>query len=106
VIPGFAASAINVVIGLWLIISPWALGYSQTTAMWNDVIVGIALIVLAGIRAAAPDRRAGLSWVNVVIGLWLFLAPFILQYSSWAVVGAEAAIWNDMVMGIAVIVLG
>lgn len=41
------ASWLNGVIGLWMIISPWAVNTAQTAAYWNNVIVGIVLAVLA-----------------------------------------------------------
>jgi hypothetical protein len=100
------ASGLNVVAGLWLIAAPWVLSYGTDAAIWNDVIVGAALVVLAGIRVAMPRRLAALSWVNVVIGIWLFFAPFVLQYGSWALAGVSTAIWNDVVIGIAVVLLG
>ena len=43
---------INAVLGLWLIIAPFALGYSSVaTAMWNDIIIGAVALVL-GVWAA------------------------------------------------------
>jgi hypothetical protein len=42
----------NFVLGLWLIIAPFALGYSSVpAATWNSVIVGIVVAVLSIIRA-------------------------------------------------------
>lgn len=42
----------NFVLGLWLIIAPFALGYRTVpTATWNNVIVGIVVAVLSIIRA-------------------------------------------------------
>jgi len=40
---------INAVLGVWLIIAPFVLGYSRviTAAIWNDIIVGIVVVVLA-----------------------------------------------------------
>lgn len=51
-------------LGAWLVIAPWVLGYGATmTAVWNHVIVGVVIVVLAawelwdvrhpGTRAAA-----------------------------------------------------
>jgi hypothetical protein len=38
----------NLVLGLWLIISPWVLGFSsQPAATWNMVIVGVVVAVLS-----------------------------------------------------------
>jgi hypothetical protein len=43
---------VSVLFGLWVLISPWALSFHQTvaTAMRVDVVVGIAVIVLATVR--------------------------------------------------------
>ncbi|MEW5718865.1 MAG: SPW repeat protein [Chloroflexota bacterium] len=36
-------------LGLWLIIAPFTLGYSATaSAMWNEIIVGIVVAACAG----------------------------------------------------------
>jgi predicted MFS family arabinose efflux permease len=33
---------INVLLGLWLIVSPWALGFNtMPTPLWNQIIVGV-----------------------------------------------------------------
>jgi VIT1/CCC1 family predicted Fe2+/Mn2+ transporter len=43
---------INAVLGLWLIIAPFVLTYSNATAaMWNDIIIGLVALVL-GVWAA------------------------------------------------------
>ena len=38
---------INVVLGAWLVISPWALGIANGVARWNFLIVGTLVIALA-----------------------------------------------------------
>lgn len=39
----------NVVLGAWLLISPWVLGYSASTGlMWNAVITGALIVLFAG----------------------------------------------------------
>ncbi len=38
----------NLILGLWLIVSPWLLGFSTVAAaMWNSVIVGIVVAALS-----------------------------------------------------------
>ncbi|BCP65887.1 SPW repeat protein [Thermus thermophilus] len=38
----------NLVLGLWLVLSPWILGFSGTSsATWNAVIVGLLVGLLA-----------------------------------------------------------
>ena len=42
----------NFILGLWLIVAPFALHYRDiTVAMWNNVIVGIVVAILAIYRA-------------------------------------------------------
>ena len=39
---------IDAVIGIWLIVAPFVLGYTTVTAaLWNDIIVGIVVVVLS-----------------------------------------------------------
>ena len=89
--------------GLWEIVAPFILGYTATTvALWNAIIIGAVLAVLA-VWAALTDNEGNvkaLNWVNGILGLWLLVAPFILSYSAVA-----AAMWNDVIIGIVVTVL-
>jgi SPW repeat len=44
-------SGINALFGIWVIISPWVLGFSHTTnATVSCVIAGIVVLVLGAIR--------------------------------------------------------
>ncbi len=91
------------VAGLWEVLAPFILGYSATTiAMWNAVIVGVVLIVLAVWAALSENVRLdqNLEWIGAVVGVWLIVAPFILAYSPTVV-----AMWNDIIVGIVVIML-
>jgi hypothetical protein len=89
--------------GLWEVVAPFILGYSMTTvAMWNAIIIGAALIILA-IWAAVSNQAnvdRNLDWLNAVLGVWLILAPFALGYSA-----VMLAMWNDIIVGVVTIVL-
>jgi hypothetical protein len=37
----------NVVLGIWLILSPFILGYNSSSAIWNSIIVGFLVMVFA-----------------------------------------------------------
>ena len=41
---------LNLVSGLWAIVSPWALGFQGTTAMTVHVVIGIIVAVLAAVE--------------------------------------------------------
>ncbi len=54
-------SWLNFVLGLWLIVAPFALHYWEiTTAMWNNVIVGVVVAILAIIRALETSSMGSL----------------------------------------------
>lgn len=95
------ASGLNVVAGIWLIISAWVVGFAgQPLATWETLCVGIAVLVLAIIRLGTPGA-VGLSWINFLLGIWLIIAPFVLGFSE-----SVAATRNSVVLGILVGVFG
>lgn len=47
-------------IGLWLIISPFLLSFANTTAMWNNIIVGAVVALLSWMGAEADKPRRGI----------------------------------------------
>lgn len=80
------------VLALWLITSPFTLGYESQALIWSDVITGF---VVLGMSALALDPRRGLvSWLIAFAGLWLlfaplaFWAPDAVAYANDTVVGA------------------
>lgn len=51
-------SWVNAVIGVWVLIAPWALGFAFLEGpRWNHVICGIAIAVLATWSALSTDSR-------------------------------------------------
>ncbi|MBE7470022.1 MAG: SPW repeat protein [Anaerolineales bacterium] len=91
------------VAGLWELLSPFALGYSAlTVAMWNAVIVGVVLIALGAWAALYKEAKTDrtLDWINAVLGVWLVISPFALDYSATAM-----AMWNNIIVGIVVLAL-
>jgi hypothetical protein len=49
---------VNAVVGVWLVVSPFALGYSAVAAaVWNDIIVGAVVIVLAAWAATLLGKQ-------------------------------------------------
>lgn len=92
------ASGLNVLLAVWMIISPFILSYSATAAYWNQIITAIIIGILAIARMVAP-RVVWMSWVNVVAGIWLIISPFLLSYNT---AGSK---WNSVIFGIVAIIL-
>jgi hypothetical protein len=87
--------------GIWLIMAPFLLGYSELAEpTWNDILVGVAVVILAGVKLSKPLSAAGISWVNVILGVWLIIAPFVLQYE------VQNAMWNDIILGCIIAICG
>ena len=86
-------------LGLWLIVSPWAFGYAQGSAqMVNAVLSGVVIAVLA-----AFDLYKTYFWavvVNLLLGIWVAVSPWVL-----GVAGTNTVVWNELLVGIAVVVL-
>lgn len=94
------ASGINAILGIWLIIAAFVVADSQE-AYWNDLLVGIVVLILAATRLSKPtDGTKPASWVNAAIGVWLIAAPFVLGYV------ADAERWNDIIVGILLLAFG
>jgi short subunit fatty acids transporter len=41
---------LNLIVGLWAVVSPWILGFQGTTAMTVHVVIGILVAILAAIE--------------------------------------------------------
>jgi uncharacterized membrane protein len=85
--------------GIWLLISPWAVGYAgDSAAMGNAVIFGIAIIIYSGVELSVP--RPWEEWLMMAAGVWLIIAPWVLVF------GAETrAVWDSVIVGIVVLLL-
>ena len=64
------------------------------------IAVGIAVALIA--LARVIGRTPMLSAANVVLGIWLIVMPFVLSYGG-GTLGTRAT-WNDIILGIIVIV--
>jgi hypothetical protein len=90
---------VNIVAGLGLLISPWLLGFTaEAYAGWNAWIVG-ASVTLVAVTALYAFYEAE-EWVNLVLGLWAVVAPWVLGFSA-----VTAAMWAHVIAGIVVAVL-
>lgn len=79
------------VLSLWLMTSPFTLGYTDRALVWSDVVSG--LIVLGMSLFALKPQRGLMSWLISFVGLWLLFAPL----AFWA--PGPAAYANDTLVG-------
>ena len=90
-------------LGLYCAVSPWILHYttSQPALMTHNLIVGIAIGLLALGFTAAPARMYGLSWAMCALGVWMIIAPWIVGDSPDA-----GVVVNNIIIGALALILG
>ena len=90
---------VNLVLGLWLVVSPWVLAFSSHgAALWNALIVGAIFVVLS--LLALSDAKPWEEWTELVVALWLLISPWVLGFST-----LSAAMWNAVIVAVVVGVL-
>ena len=88
---------VNLVLGLWVLISPWALRFATAEHAWNAYLVGAGIAILAA--AALIAFQPWEEWVNLALGAWLLISPWLLGFST-----ATIAMWNAVIIGALVVV--
>lgn len=90
---------VNLVVGLWMMASPWVLAFeSERTPTANAVVFGFLIAVLA--LLALFKVMAWEELVSVALGVWLAVSPWVLGFTTLGV-----AMWNFVAAGIVVAVL-
>ncbi|MFJ9108481.1 SPW repeat protein [Streptomyces sp. NPDC102283] len=90
-------------LGLYCAVSPWVLHFtvSQPALVTHNLVMGIAIAVLALGFTAMPERMYGLSWAICAMGAWIIV-------SSW-VVGSSpdpGIVINNIIVGGLTVLLG
>ncbi len=89
----------NMILGLWLITTPFALGFRSVEVQASDVASGSLVILFAVLTlTGGPFWKLWAPWANSLVGVWLLFAPLVF----WA--PTAAAYSNDMLVGALVIV--
>lgn len=93
---------ITLALGLWTIASPFLLvaqsGMLPMTAEWNFLAVGAAL-ALVGI-VALYSHRLWEEWIDVGLGAWLVISPWVLGFTSETTLK-----WDAVITGLVVVAL-
>lgn len=101
----------NLVLGVWLVSSPWALQFTANErALWNAYVLGVIIAVAA--IAALVKFQEWEEWADMVFGVWLIVSPWVLGFGTTMAgteagapvagteAGAFAATWNFVVVGV------
>lgn len=84
---------VNAILGAWLMLSPWVLGFQGVTvAMVSTMALG-ALLLASSVGAMALPA-AWEEWLDAVLGASLMLAPVLLGFDA-----VDAALQNALLTG-------
>ena len=96
---------VSVLVGLWLIASPWVLGiHGNVAAMGNFVVLGAVLVGFSVTEFFIPESWE--EWSELVIGLWLMGSPWILEFTGIPAAAQNAVASGFLITVLAVWVLG
>ncbi|GGV78908.1 SPW repeat protein [Streptomyces massasporeus] len=90
-------------LGLYCAASPWIVHYttSQPALVTHNLIMGIAIGLLALGFTRAPERMYGLSWAMCALGAWMIISPWVVGESPDA-----GVVWNNIIIGALTVILG
>lgn len=89
----------NALLALWLVVSPWVLGFSGVT-LATVTTVAAGVLLLASSLGAMAMPGAWEEWLDALLGGALMAAPLLLGFD-----GVDAALQNALLTGAAVVVL-
>ncbi len=87
---------LNLILGAWLFLAPFAgVGAVNDVAAGNSYVFGLGIAIFAAAALYRPQMWE--EWVNLLIGIWLILAPFALGFTEQTLV-----MWNQIIVGVVV----
>jgi SPW repeat len=93
----------NLVLGLWLMISPFVLALlSQSTfrVLWEDFLLGFGIAIFSFWRLSSRTGAAFADFMMMALGLTTLLNPILYHYFN-----VEVAAWNNVAVGAVVFIL-
>lgn len=105
----------NLVLAIWLFISPWVLQFGAAAqvapagavngptvavshAAWNAWVLGVIVFLVA--LSAIGNMEVWQEWWNIVLGAWIFVAPWALGF-----VGLPRGSWDHWIVGALIFLL-
>ncbi len=91
----------NLLLGAWLFVSPWVMQYpaDMPSASWNAHLLGAAIVIFAAFAVSMP--RVWEEGLNIILGIWMIISPWVLGFASYRNVTTNAVIVGILVTAFA-----
>ncbi len=91
-------SLLTLILGLFLGVAPWLLGYSDNnTALWTSVVLGAVVALVSLYKVMVHDDARWEYWVAGLAGFVGVFAPFVLGFTV-----ETTAMWTTGIVGLVV----
>jgi hypothetical protein len=88
-----SASWLNVLVGVWLIVSAFVLPHTTAVTI-NNLVFGILLAAFSFWVLASAQVERGAAVLDILCAIWLIIAPFILAFRT------PGPTWNSVICGL------
>ncbi|MDW4914560.1 SPW repeat protein [Streptomyces californicus] len=90
-------------VGLYCAVSPWVLHFTagQPALVTHNLVMGIAVAVLALGFTVMPERMYGLSWAICAMGAWIIVSTWVVGSSP-----DTGVVINNIIVGGLTVLLG
>jgi hypothetical protein len=99
---------VTVLLGVWILVSPLVLGFAHgyRDVMWNSWLIGVIVLIVSAGRAVAEVPMFWQEAVDLALGLWLIMSPWILGFAAHVPARICTVAAGILLAGIALLTIG
>jgi hypothetical protein len=92
---------VTLVLGIILFITPWVFGTAtRPSSSWDAWILGVIGVLLSLWALGLPASYLVAEWITVVLGIVLFISPWVLGFAA-----VSSAAWVAWIIGVLFFIL-
>jgi len=85
---------INAVIGIWLVIAPWMLGFLYDAGATSaSIVFGTLQVIMSFWETTKSGWNSWQNWISLITGLWFVLFPFVYSLT-------DGVLWSSIILGL------
>jgi SPW repeat-containing protein len=93
-----AGRAFLLLLAIWLVVSPWMVGYTRHSHAVNDTIVGILVAAAVILSVLTGAVRPVPLWSALLLGIWTIVTPMMFGQA-----GESFSANNDLIVGLLIV---